>query len=755
MKKVNIESKNVLARLMATENLTVQHKKVSTASFDVKNRVLNLPIWEDMSNVLYEGLIGHEVGHALYTPYEEWKEFITEYAKLRDYANVIEDARIERLMKIKYPGMNKTFFGMYDELNMKDFFGLNGREVNTYGILDRINLHFKLGVRADVKFTDEEMVFVNRANETVTFKDVLDLTRDLGEYAENEVLNTEFDDMSEEYEYVSGPMDSDDEYEVGTSTEGGTVPSSDSLEGSKDSSEEGDADGEDGTGDSNIQNDEEGTGDSTKNDAGAGGEDESPLESETQKNFDDNMGNLNDHDASNPIYVDLPNVDVKNSIFGHKEVNKFLKKHYDDATNYSYWDESSTENKDKIDKEIRVWKKDTLPVVNYMVKEFEMKQAASAHRRTSVGKTGVLDTNKMHAYRYEEDIFKRVATVRDGRNHALSMYVDWSGSMHDKIHATVKQTITLVMFARKVGIPFRVYSFANSSPLFRDHDDAENEMGRSEKFYETESNNNFSFNHLKLGRVRLVEFFNEKMSAREFNDAIDNFYRLSMSVGHSQTNTYVSAPYGFSLASTPLNEAIIASYSMVEDFKRETGKEKVNVIWLTDGDSDGNNEYYDVEETRVKYGAVSWGEKSHLAIRDPKTRKVISNNPAGNWDQRALTSDLLAGLGERCGVNVIGFFLTDARTIKYAIDRNMKWEEGDKVKKTLTKKGYVSMKSGGYDKYFMINDKKMDNEVEFAEVDKKDDGSVNKVKLRTAFKKFSKGRKVNKMLLNEFISIVA
>jgi hypothetical protein len=44
-----------------------------------------------------------------------------------------------------------------------------------------------------------------------------------------------------------------------------------------------------------------------------------------------------------------------------------------------------------------------------------MKQSASAHRRTSVGKTGVLDTNKMHAYKYEEDIFKRVATIKDGK----------------------------------------------------------------------------------------------------------------------------------------------------------------------------------------------------------------------------------------------------------------------------------------------------------------------------------------------------
>ena len=131
---VNIESKNVLAKLMATENIHIEHKKVSTASFDVKNRRLILPIWKDMSNTLYEGLIGHEVGHALYTPYEEWVKFceFKENRNLKGYANILEDARIERKMIIKYPGMKKTFFGMYDALSQKDFFGTRGRDLGDY-----------------------------------------------------------------------------------------------------------------------------------------------------------------------------------------------------------------------------------------------------------------------------------------------------------------------------------------------------------------------------------------------------------------------------------------------------------------------------------------------------------------------------------------------------------------------------------------------------------------------------------------------
>ena len=381
-----------------------------------------------------------------------------------------------------------------------------------------------------------------------------------------------------------------------------------------------------------------------------------------------------------------------------------------------------------------------------MVKEFEMKQAASAHRRTSVGKTGVLDTNKMHAYKYEEDIFKRVATIKDGKNHGLVMYVDWSGSMNDKLLATVKQTITLVMFAKKVGIPFRVYSFTNSTGAKHLYEDAET------VFYGDNDSGNFNFDHLVLGRVSMLEFFNEKMNAREFKNGIDNFYKMGIAAGWDSKYS-IRTPRGFDLASTPLNEAIIGSFEMVEDFKRETGREKINVVWLTDGGADGNDKYYNAEEKWAINGIVTWGDnRKHLVIRDPKTRKYIAEQK----DYNDLTPSLLTALGDRCGVNVIGFFLTDARNINNKIDRTVGWEKSTEEKKKFKKTGYSSFVSGGYDKYFMVNSNSMDKEVTMPEeVEKDKTGGVNKAKLRTAFKKFSKGRKVNKMLLNEFISMVA
>ena len=245
----------------------------------------------------------------------------TEKPNLKDYANVIEDARIERLMKTKFPGMKKVFFGMYDELNMKDFFGIGADDVQTYGILDRINLYFKLGVRVDVEFTAEEMVFVDRASTTKTFKDVLDLTLDLAEYAKNEDLNTDFDDIGD-YE-LSDEDGEGEEFEFGNDS----ASSNTSQERGENSKSAGDGEIDD-------SDDEDGEGEDAHGDGAGGDEDEAPA-SKTQKNFDDRMDGMNDENASNPIYVDLPNVNVKGVTLGYKKTLEVLTKQFDDKTAYS------------------------------------------------------------------------------------------------------------------------------------------------------------------------------------------------------------------------------------------------------------------------------------------------------------------------------------------------------------------------------------------------------------------------------------
>ena len=177
------EIKGNLARLLATENLIVEHRKVPTAMFDVDRRVLTLPMWDKASSVVYDMLVGHEVGHALFTPNEDWRDAVD---CPKDFINVIEDARIEKLMKRKFPGLNKSFAGGYKELHDMDFFSVQGQDLSTFSLIDRINLHFKIGAKALVPFSIEEQLFVARTDLAETFEEVLQIASDVYEFSKQE-----------------------------------------------------------------------------------------------------------------------------------------------------------------------------------------------------------------------------------------------------------------------------------------------------------------------------------------------------------------------------------------------------------------------------------------------------------------------------------------------------------------------------------------------------------------------------------------
>ena len=161
----------LLAKLLAKENLTVEHGNYSTAWFDVKNRVLGLPIWKDHGKEVYDLLVGHEVGHALYTPLEGIHSSNEEIKGCpRSYINVVEDARIERKVRETYPGLIRTFKNAYKKLFDSGLFGEDiADRVHTLKLIDRINLKAKLSDLIDVPFNDEELNLFNETMNTQTF----------------------------------------------------------------------------------------------------------------------------------------------------------------------------------------------------------------------------------------------------------------------------------------------------------------------------------------------------------------------------------------------------------------------------------------------------------------------------------------------------------------------------------------------------------------------------------------------------------
>ena len=109
MSHLNKTSKDILARAMAQEDITVQHSaSAQTAAFDVQNRCLILPVWKDMDNAMYDMLVGHEVSHALHTPAQGWQDFVGNSGMRHMFVNVVEDARIERMIKSKFQAFAGT-----------------------------------------------------------------------------------------------------------------------------------------------------------------------------------------------------------------------------------------------------------------------------------------------------------------------------------------------------------------------------------------------------------------------------------------------------------------------------------------------------------------------------------------------------------------------------------------------------------------------------------------------------------------------
>ncbi len=408
---VSHEIKSQLAKLLATEDLVVEHKKVSTACFNVHTRVLTLPLWEKASGLVYDLLVGHEVGHALFTPDEDW----TETAKVpQQFVNVVEDARIEKLMKRKYAGLAKTFFNGYKELNEEDFFQLGDEDISTFNLADRANLYFKIGNFITLDFKPEEQEIINLISACESFADSLIAAEELYKYCKKE---------KEQQQKVS---DFDSHEMKGNSQS----PQGESVETNDSSSEK--------EGEGNNSSDNESYGGTAKGDETPVNSSEIQDEPEvrTAESLEDKIRDLVDNNSYENVYIEVPQVNLDTIIGKNSEVHKDIddsfshqqKIHNDHAKDKGYQPVNLYKESD-ID--FKKFKSSAQKEVNYLVKEFECRKAADQYARASTARTGILDTSRLHTYKYNEDLFKKVSVIPDGKNHGLVFVLDWSGSMCD------------------------------------------------------------------------------------------------------------------------------------------------------------------------------------------------------------------------------------------------------------------------------------------------------------------------------------
>ena len=698
------ESKSLLAKLMATENLHVEQRAVQTASFDVEKRVLIIPkLDENISGYLYDLFIAHEVGHALYTPKDGLKLAFDE--GLQAVANMVEDARIERKIKNKYPGIRSSFVRGYKELLEKDFFGTKGADLNDLGILDRLNLFFKGGPTQGIVFNTKERVLVDAIEKTQSYEDVLEVARLIGIYAKEErekkrakMLEEGIEEIEEEsYELDFDDNDDyEDEYDLDPSSSDENSDSDPQVEKKEN------RDFKSGYGGSETY------------------QDDGEIRSLTDEEFKKNQTKLFAEKGSEYYYGNLPKLNMEKVIWKYKNV-------YADFRNFEPELAELVTHSTSFAK-IR---KETNKVVSYLAKEFEMRKNAEQSKRASIAKTGELDMSKIYSYKFSEDIFRKMTVIPGGKSHGLIMFIDWSGSMSNHLENTVKQLISLTMFCKKVSIPYEVYAFSSETPDNYEQDKIEGDID--------------------IGRFRLINFLSSKMTASEYS------YGCNLLLKLSNNRYYRSSLFG--LGGTPLNEAVLAAMEIVPAFQKSYKLQVVNTVFLTDGEGHSWRNVFvkrtdgyitSTDSDSYQPGVYIPRSQKQMIIRDPvtKSQEILDSYSFGIKS----TSTMVKLLKERTGCNVVGFYVLAGREMNRTRDYFPKTADFDAIKLKFRKEKTLVVTTAGFDEYYFLRSEGLDTEDD-VEFDVKE--NVTRRGLVSAFSKYTKNRVMNRVVLNRFIGMIA
>jgi len=740
--------KEQLAKLLATENIIVRHDpNASTASFDVKDRVLTLPVWSTMAiddalqGDVYDLMVGHEVGHALWTPMIEWRDAIEEGVN-QNILNICEDPRIEKFVKRRYPGLRKSFTVGYMALINGGFFGDLSRELT---VLDRLNIHFKAGVQAGILFTDDEVWMVEGIEACESFADVVEISKK---------IQMAYADLIEQQQQAESAR-------LGYSTlkEGDSEDEGDDFTECLKSGDEINTDDFDPDYD---EVDEE--------------------ETNTVISWEEKQQELAGNSPSEEItYFGLPKPIIKNLVISHKECRE------DMTQLINQWYLEQSELNDKFHRHAEHWvdevstnkrfhdfRGSTQKIVNYMVKEFERKKAADEYKRTSIDKTGILNVTKLHEYKFSDDLFLKRAIVHDGKNHGLVFLLDWSASMHYLMHNTIKQLLSLVWFCNKVGIPYEVYAFTNSWHTGKFNYDTGEYI--RDKIREYAPCWKYKQDDIYFGNrdnsFRLLNLLSSRMSAKHLNEQCRNLFTISWSM-QNRYNTSITLR-GYDMGSTPLVEAMVAMQHIIPNFREHHKLDKVNFICLTDGDANTSfsavyDDYGDdLEETNRHYKFIGRpGYSNRMFFDDPMSRKTYEIERPKNgrmsyrYDGQDQVAFLIKLLRVRNDINAIGIYLDAGNTVgRKTMEKYLGWYNYNrdlhkKIRKQGRKDGFITIRSAGYDEYYIMPTGRIEIQDDYGlPLEDGEASNMSKGKLKNIFAKNQKSKFGNRVMVNRMVDLI-
>ena len=715
---MTVRAIDLVANLLAEENLTVVRVPSKTASFNIKTRVLSLPIWKDLTPEMEDLFVIHEVGHALYTG-EQFLVEAKDMPGLHSYLNVVEDARIEKLMKRKFPGVRKAMNTAYAQLNDKDFFGIKDLDLNACLLIDKINIHFKVGYSSGIKFTPEENRFVVRAERAETIEQVVQLAKEIREFSMQKLKEEKEEKQRAKAEEVE---EDDDGEEFEPQPSHGEPEYGDDLPEDEEDEEDFGADDTVSTGADEEEEEEEEEVDEEV-------DEEQELESITDKALQDKLEEFAD-DSIQYRYYSVISDEGNDPIVGYKQI-------FQDTQQF---DADITEGH-KAD--FNKFMQNSTTMVNYLVKEFEMKKSADQYKRATTSKLGSLDMKKLHSYKFVDDIFKQITVVPGGKNHGMMFLLDWSGSMSSVMRPTLEQLINLVMFCRRINIPYEVYAFTSSYGrlTYGTPEYEERASKNNDKRKELGAIDDYALYALP-GSYNLLELFSNKMSASAFN----SMARRLLAPGFFQQR-------GYGMGGTPLNEALVYMMDYIPKFNKKNLIQKTTFITLTDGEGCNLNSP-DGKEVVIGVYNVELNKRFMVKnfIRDVKAK----TGKQYELTQYNETKTLLQMIKDRTGAMIVGFFICEnkIKCIESAYRShysNKVVASVESIRAEFKEKGFASMRNTGRDELFLIPE----SSTRIVEGTFDVDSDMTASSISKKFGKMFNTKKHSRVLLDRFIGLVA
>jgi hypothetical protein len=736
---VNSTSQGILAKLLAKENITVDTGNYSTAFFDVKNRILGLPTWNTSNKSVSDLLVGHEVGHALYTPVDSIAKF-KEVLPLCpfDIFNIVEDIRIEKLVQDQYPGLISSFTSGYANFIENDFFQIEGKDLTMLPFADRLNLQGKIGNQLDIPLNAEEAAIYQRCLAAESVDDVIEACKEIYEMVK--------DSLKKQAEEAKGTPNTDEDAETSPSQ-----PSNDAADSKeedskgedsdeKQESKQGDSDEKQGDSDEKQESGQESTAREVSD-----RELHEALKSKTLSDLNEQLENMQ-QSITDHIPVMAPTKEqIMKTVTPVAKIMEARKR----STDYHYYSSLP-----EVVEDWKQFKASTKQHVNLLVKEFERRKAAFQYSRAQQSTTGSIDVNRLHSYKFEDQIFKSVTKLADAKNHGMIFFIDYSGSMRYDLPNVLNHTLNLVFFCKAVGIPFEVYGFTNPQTE-----------------HETMQAEDINHRQISVAYTSVFELLNSTMKKGDYDLACRQLRAQSFlffSPQNPRRGGFMPMASCYEqLWGTPLYETIIVAHELVKRFKQKHRVQKMNTIFLTDGDGGGfafgqnraGAEHCKKDvTTRVPYRARINGRQVDL----------MRGNPSFNY------AALIENLRITCGTTAIGFFISTSRSqIKQSAINALRHTKGNEIKdwapaaekvnsllSQLRKNKCMMIPNGfSFDEYFIISggdlklDDDNDNFVDDVDADMTTAGGRNQ--MAKAFTKYTSDKRASRLILNKFAALVA